>query len=203
MTPGCRAKKALWPGRLVKTQSAVEMAKEGGVLRAFPVARDAFSAGQKKAQVFSLGFALRAWRFPTFAWQPATLSSALSGFTAEFGMGSGGSRSLWSPSKLVRPMRGIGPNGLKAALEAPGLQTVLEICNQGSQAGGSASRRRHAAPNTKRIGCYRVKPHGQLVRVSCMHCCTSTSRLSTLWSSTALQGTLSPGEISSWEGLPA
>jgi len=44
---------------------------------------------------------IRAWRFPTFAWQSATLSLALSGFTSEFGMGSGGSRSLCSPSKLV------------------------------------------------------------------------------------------------------
>ena len=32
---------------------------------------------------------------------------------------------------------------------------------------------------SKPIGRYRVKPHGQLVRVSCMHCCTSTPRLST------------------------
>ena len=29
------------------------------------------------------------------------LPSALSGFTSEFGMGSGGSRSLWPPGKLV------------------------------------------------------------------------------------------------------
>ena len=46
-------------------------------------------------------FGLGAWRFPTFAWQTATLSSALGGFTSEFGMGSGGSRPLWSPSKRV------------------------------------------------------------------------------------------------------
>ena len=44
---------------------------------------------------------IRAWQFSTFAWQPATLSSTLNGFTSEFGMGSGGSHSLWSPSKLV------------------------------------------------------------------------------------------------------
>ena len=31
----------------------------------------------------------------------ATLSSALSRFTSEFGMGSGGSNLLWSPSKIV------------------------------------------------------------------------------------------------------
>ena len=30
-----------------------------------------------------------------------TLSSALSSFTSEFGMGSGGSHSLWPPGKLV------------------------------------------------------------------------------------------------------
>ena len=59
---------------------------------------------QKKTQPQRrLGFfGIRAWRFPTFAWQIATLSSALSGFTSEFGMGSGGSRSLWSPGKLVQ-----------------------------------------------------------------------------------------------------
>ena len=58
-------------------------------------------SGKKKPKTLVLGFNIRAWQFPTFAWQTATLSSALSGFTSEFGMGSGGSRSLWSPSKLV------------------------------------------------------------------------------------------------------
>ncbi len=33
---------------------------------------------------------------------------------------------------------------------------------------------------------YRIKPHGQLVLVSCMHCCTSTPSLSTSWSRTTL-----------------
>ncbi len=41
---------------------------------------------------------LNAWQCPTFAWEP-TLSSALNSFTSEFGMGSGGSRSLWPPGK--------------------------------------------------------------------------------------------------------
>ncbi len=57
--------------------------------------------GKKKPSLCGLGLDLKAWQFPTFAWQTATLSSALSGFTSEFEMGSGGSRSLWSPSKLV------------------------------------------------------------------------------------------------------
>ena len=47
-----------------------------------------------------------------------------------------------------------------------------------------------------------VKPHGQLVQVSFTHCCASTSCLSTLSSSTDLQG-LAPREISSSGGLPA
>ena len=40
---------------------------------------------------------------------------------------------------------------------------------------------------------YMVKPHGSLVRVSSMHCCTSTPRLSTRWSTWVLQGARSPG----------
>ena len=37
-----------------------------------------------------------------------TLSSALSSFTSEFGMGSGGSHSLWPPGKLVVDSRTRG-----------------------------------------------------------------------------------------------
>ena len=40
---------------------------------------------------------------------------------------------------------------------------------------------------------YRVKPHGQLVLVSSMHCCTCTPSLSTSWSTTTLQGAQGPG----------
>ena len=42
---------------------------------------------------------------------------------------------------------------------------------------------------------YMVKPHGSLVRVSSMHCCTSTPRLSTSWSSRVLQGACAPGDL--------
>jgi len=48
-----------------------------------------------------------------------------------------------------------------------------------------------------------AKPHGQLVRVSFGRYRPSTPRLSTWWSSRALQGVLDPREASSWEGLPA
>ena len=79
--------------------------------------------GKKKPRSLVLGFDLRAWQFPTFAWQTATLSSALSGFTSEFGMGSGGSRSLWSPSKQVS-LRAFWLSTVFGVLCTP-----LEICN--------------------------------------------------------------------------
>ena len=40
---------------------------------------------------------LKSWQRPTFTWGSPTLSLALSSFTSEFGMGSGGSYSLWLP----------------------------------------------------------------------------------------------------------
>ncbi len=42
----------------------------------------------------------KAWRCPTLTWGNPTLPSALIRFTSEFGMESGGSKSLWSPSKF-------------------------------------------------------------------------------------------------------
>jgi len=47
-----------------------------------------------------------------------------------------------------------------------------------------------------------VKPHGQLVRVSCTHRCASTPRLSTSWSPTALQGTCVPVRSHLGRGFP-
>lgn len=46
-------------------------------------------------------FNLNAWQCPTFTWDDPTLSSALSSFTSEFGMDSGGSYTLWPPDKPV------------------------------------------------------------------------------------------------------
>ena len=45
---------------------------------------------------------LEAWRCPTLTWGNPTLPSALLRFTSEFGMESGGSITLWSPSKFVK-----------------------------------------------------------------------------------------------------
>ena len=50
------------------------------------------------------GINIYAWQCPTFTRGDPALSSALSVFTSEFGMDSGGTRSLWPPGKLaVRP----------------------------------------------------------------------------------------------------
>jgi hypothetical protein len=46
-------------------------------------------------------YKLDAWRCPTLTWGGPTLPSALQCFTSEFGMGSGGSKVLWSPSKIL------------------------------------------------------------------------------------------------------
>ena len=56
----------------------------------------------KKAATFRLRPSqLGAWRCPTLTWGDPTLPSALSGFTSEFEMGSGGSYSLLPPGKPV------------------------------------------------------------------------------------------------------
>lgn len=47
--------------------------------------------------------------------------------------------------------------------------------------------------NATNLKGYRIKPHGQLVLVSYVHYCTSTPSLSTLWSTTTLQGGQAPG----------
>ena len=143
---------------------------------------------QKKTQPQRrLGFfGIRAWRFPTFAWQIATLSSALSGFTSEFGMGSGGPRSLWSPGKLVQSrgsarLSGSGSFGLEL-LPFGWLRLRPAWKSVHFTFRSLASCERRLFDNTlgfKPIGCYMVKPHGQLVSVSFIHYCTSTPDLST------------------------
>ena len=56
----------------------------------------------KKTRTFLFGFfGIKAWRCPTLTWGDPTLPSALSSFTSEFEMGSGGSYLLLPPDKLV------------------------------------------------------------------------------------------------------
>ena len=79
----------------------------------------------------------KAWRCPTLTWGSPTLPSALLRFTTEFGMESGGSTMLWSPSKFVNS-------------ESCVLYTFNVLFES----------------TTKPFGCCMVKPHGQLVQVS-------------------------------------
>ena len=128
-------------------------------------------------------FDVGAWQCPTFAWGSPTLSSALSSFTSEFGMGSGGSHSLWPPGK------GVGEGAVR-----------WRACLQGSVFTLGESFQWHT-PEV--FGCYMVKPLEQLVLVSFTRYRASTPSLSTSWSTRALQGPQGSREISSWGGLPA
>ena len=76
----------------------------------------------------------------------STLSSALSSFTSEFGMGSGGSYSLLSPGKSV-----LGASRWTVTEEIGKVEKVVHL---------------HHDQTLER---YMVKPHGQLVLVSFTH----------------------------------
>ncbi len=95
----------------------------------------------------------KAWRCPTLTWGNPTLPSALFRFTSEFGMESGGSKTLWSPSKFF--------NSESCFCVLYTFNFVL------------------ASSPSKPLGCCMVKPHGQLVSVSSMPHSTYTPDLST------------------------
>ncbi len=95
----------------------------------------------------------KAWRCPTLTWGNPTLPSALFRFTSEFGMGSGGSKTLWSPSKFF--------NSESCFCVLYTFNSVL------------------VSSPSKPLGCCMVKPHGQLVSVSSMPHSTYTPDLST------------------------
>ena len=99
---------------------------------------------------------------------------ARSRFTVLFGMGRGGSKTLWSSDcNLCRSV----PCGESVKWEEVfcvlGCVTVFfhKPCER----------------SIASLQGYRIKPHGQLVLVSLMHYCTSTPSLSTSWSRTTLQ----------------
>ena len=62
---------------------------------------DPLKSAKKNPIISDRVFRFKAWRCPTLTWGGPTLPSALSCFTSEFGMGSGGSNSLLPPDKLV------------------------------------------------------------------------------------------------------
>ena len=108
------------------------------------------------------------------------LSLARTCFTVLFGKGRGGSTSLWSPDET-------GYTSSRGDASAASLMFGLNWV----QAFGRRSLRMRCIPPGQialAIQGYRVKPYGQLVLVSLTHYCASTPSLSTLWSSTTLQG---------------
>ena len=107
-----------------------------------------------------------------------TLSSAQTRFTVLFGMGRGGSRLLWPPDwSWARRFGAVTPRS--AGRDSKEARWDFEI----------APRLRDCLAHG-----YRVKPHGQLVRVSSRPYGPCTSRLSTSWSRTTLQGGQASGK---------
>src|SRR5690554_2691206 len=105
-------------------------------------------------------------------------------FTAEFGMGSGGSTSLWSPSKTGNK------RDLKSLIVCVAATSVQPVRIR-------ADNLFYVNHSSKRLGRYMVKPHEPLVQVRSMPYSTYTPCLSTSWSRTALQGPQGSSEISS------
>ena len=114
------------------------------------------------------------------------LSSALERFTVLFGMGRGGSTPLWSSD--IGRLRG-------ACIGAPSLKGgCCGDTGRNDQHLGYGLRRCVQKHAVRQVRGYRVKPHGQLVRVSSMDYSTYTPRLSTSWSRTTLKGSQAPGK---------
>jgi hypothetical protein len=117
----------------------------------------------------------------------SALSSAWSRFTVLFGMGRGGTDSLWSSGMTGCCVAGSAPQPIwKKRKEV--------FADWGCVVSGTT--RDLSTPCVKHTG-YRIKPYGQLVSVSLTHYCASTPDLSTSWSRTTLQGDQVPGEVSS------
>ena len=60
-----------------------------------------FLSSKRKKPAVRRVFLNGTWQCPTLTWGNPTLPSALIRFTSEFGMGSGGTVSLWLPRNLV------------------------------------------------------------------------------------------------------
>ena len=164
------------------------------------------SIGNEKTPAFLLGLfrfclqiylkiwkqtVFKAWRCPTLTWGSPTLPSALLRFTSEFGMESGGSTMLWSPSKFV--ISSACQKLLWTALTCSLVQSFTHV-NSFTHSTSCLARKPSACATysgrkylnsescflfsflhiqlvlalspSKPLGCCMVKPHGQLVQVS-------------------------------------
>ncbi len=93
-------------------------------------------------------------------------------FTAEFGMGSGGSNALWSSRNSGTEPRPV------AALQQIGYVTAFGVVSRKLSV-HFVFIHRNLAFRRKLLGCYMVKPHGQLVWVSSTPHSAYTPHLST------------------------
>jgi hypothetical protein len=107
------------------------------------------------------------------------LSSARRRFTVLFGMGRRGTNALCSSEKLGGGRHAAPPSGMVLGC----------VFNSGRSLDCLIVRATEQSRLEPQRACgYRIKPHGQLVRLSSTHYCASTWRLSTSWSRTTLQG---------------
>jgi hypothetical protein len=106
----------------------------------------------------------------------SALSSAWSRFTVLFGMGRGGTDSLWSSGMTCcRVASGGATTNLEEVVSGDAHQRSFWGC----VVRGTTL---ITQPRVLRHTCYRIKPYGQLVSVSLTHYCASTPDLSTSWS---------------------
>ena len=116
-----------------------------------------------------------------------TLPSAHARFTSEFGMGSGGTTPLWPPGKGWEQRNAPVPQLLekadlgcnRSAFSVSGNSRWIHRKRVTSVEVNSNSNLGISQGHVEASWGYMVKPHGSLVSVSSMHCCTSTPDLST------------------------
>ncbi len=129
-------------------------------------------------------------------------------------MESGGSGTLWSSSNSVGLSRICSPRRsrlsviplisirITSTVDSYDSQYTTKILNSDADCITTRLCLWHTTTTHKTLRRYMVKPHGQLVRVSSTPHSAYTPRLSTWWSSRALQGLLHPVRPDLEEGFP-
>ena len=129
-----------------------------------------------------------------FHWKYNQLSSAQRLFTVLFGMGRSGAALLWPSGK------GFASQDDVLLGETVGKERIIWIAKHTLRKLPTRNRRRPVQSNRQHG--YRIKPHGQLVPVSCAPHSASTPGLSTSWSRTTLQGGQASGKTNLQASFP-
>jgi hypothetical protein len=150
-----------------------------GCRASFPALKRSSSPPQSKRPSLSTGPFRGTLTMTYFRAVYPALSSARRRFTVLFGMGRRGTNALWSSEKLGGGRHAAPPSGMVLGC----------VFNSGRSLDCLIVRATEQSRLEPQRACgYRIKPHGQLVRLSSTHYCASTWRLSTSWSRTTLQG---------------